>query len=94
MRGNAGLAQAYAVHVESAWRHYAYRADTPYPGVFGIDYMRALLADHGARNDSDVSRREVQCARFATSSLTSKGRQGMYGIVTALVGPTSTDRSP
>jgi phosphatidylserine/phosphatidylglycerophosphate/cardiolipin synthase-like enzyme len=45
VRGDRALAQAYAVNVESAWRHYAYRAGNPHPHLFGIDYLRALLAD-------------------------------------------------
>jgi phosphatidylserine/phosphatidylglycerophosphate/cardiolipin synthase-like enzyme len=45
IQGDRQLAEAYAVNAESAWRHYAYRAGNPHPGVFGVDYLRALLAD-------------------------------------------------
>jgi phosphatidylserine/phosphatidylglycerophosphate/cardiolipin synthase-like enzyme len=45
VRGDRALAEAYAVNVESAWRHYAGRAGNPHPGLAGIDYLRALLAD-------------------------------------------------
>jgi phosphatidylserine/phosphatidylglycerophosphate/cardiolipin synthase-like enzyme len=45
VKGDRPLAEAYAVNIDSAWRHYAYRAGNPHPGLFGIDYLRALLAD-------------------------------------------------
>jgi len=43
--GDPALAQAYAVNIDSAWRHYANRAGNPHPNLFGINYLRALLAD-------------------------------------------------
>jgi phosphatidylserine/phosphatidylglycerophosphate/cardiolipin synthase-like enzyme len=45
VRGERALAEAYAVNVESAWRHYAARAGNPHRKLFGIDYLNALLAD-------------------------------------------------
>jgi phosphatidylserine/phosphatidylglycerophosphate/cardiolipin synthase-like enzyme len=45
VRGDRALAEAYAVNVESAWRHYAARAGNPHAQLFGVDYLRALLAD-------------------------------------------------
>jgi phosphatidylserine/phosphatidylglycerophosphate/cardiolipin synthase-like enzyme len=45
VRGDRALAEAYAVNVESAWRHYAARAGNPHAQLFGIDYLRALLDD-------------------------------------------------
>jgi phosphatidylserine/phosphatidylglycerophosphate/cardiolipin synthase-like enzyme len=45
VRGDRALAEAYAVNVESAWRHYAARAGNPHAQLFGLDYLRALLAD-------------------------------------------------
>jgi hypothetical protein len=45
IRGDRALAEAYAVNVESAWRHYAYRAGNPHPRLTGVAYLRALLAD-------------------------------------------------
>jgi hypothetical protein len=45
VRGDRALAEAYAVNIQSAWRHYAGRAAHPHPDLFGIDYLRALLAD-------------------------------------------------
>jgi phosphatidylserine/phosphatidylglycerophosphate/cardiolipin synthase-like enzyme len=45
VRGDKTLAEAYAVNVESAWRHYAGRMGNPYPCLRGIDYLRTLLAD-------------------------------------------------
>jgi phosphatidylserine/phosphatidylglycerophosphate/cardiolipin synthase-like enzyme len=45
IRGDRALAEAYAVNIDSAWRHYAYRTGNPHPDLFGIDYLRALLAD-------------------------------------------------
>jgi phosphatidylserine/phosphatidylglycerophosphate/cardiolipin synthase-like enzyme len=56
VKGDRALAEAYAVNIDSAWRHYAYRAGNPHPGLFGIDYLRALLADQ---------RREEQFWRLA-----------------------------
>ena len=45
IKGDRVLAEAYAVNIDSAWRHYAYRAGNPHPNLMGIDYLRALLAD-------------------------------------------------
>jgi phosphatidylserine/phosphatidylglycerophosphate/cardiolipin synthase-like enzyme len=45
VRGDRALAEAYAVNIQSAWRHYAGRAARPHPELHGIDYLRALLAD-------------------------------------------------
>jgi phosphatidylserine/phosphatidylglycerophosphate/cardiolipin synthase-like enzyme len=45
VRGDTALAEAYAVNVESAWRHYAGRIGNPHARLRGIDYLRALLAD-------------------------------------------------
>jgi phosphatidylserine/phosphatidylglycerophosphate/cardiolipin synthase-like enzyme len=45
VRGDRALAEAYAVNVESAWRHYAGRAGNPHPDLRGIEYLRALLDD-------------------------------------------------
>ncbi|HEY7208385.1 MAG TPA: phospholipase D-like domain-containing protein [Gaiellaceae bacterium] len=45
VKGDRALAAAYAVNVESAWRHYASRAGNAHANAFGIDYLRALLAD-------------------------------------------------
>jgi phosphatidylserine/phosphatidylglycerophosphate/cardiolipin synthase-like enzyme len=45
VRGERALAEAYAVNIDSAWRHYASRAGNPYKGITGIDYLRAVLAD-------------------------------------------------
>jgi phosphatidylserine/phosphatidylglycerophosphate/cardiolipin synthase-like enzyme len=45
VRGDRALAQAYAVNIESAWRHYAGRVGNPYPRLRGIDYLRALWDD-------------------------------------------------
>jgi phosphatidylserine/phosphatidylglycerophosphate/cardiolipin synthase-like enzyme len=45
IRGDRELAEAYAVNIENAWRHYAYRAGNPHPDLTGVAYLRALLAD-------------------------------------------------
>ncbi len=45
VRGDRALAEAYAVNVESAWRHYAARAGNPNAKLFGVDYLGALLDD-------------------------------------------------
>jgi phosphatidylserine/phosphatidylglycerophosphate/cardiolipin synthase-like enzyme len=45
VRGDRALAEAYAVNVESAWRHYAARAGNPHAKLFGVDYLHALLED-------------------------------------------------
>ena len=49
VRGDRALAEAYAVNVESAWRHYAGRAGKPYPKLGGVDYLRALWEDQRLR---------------------------------------------
>src|SRR5262249_11503767 len=43
IKGDRALAEAYAVNVESAWRHYASRSGNPYKGIIGIDYLKAVL---------------------------------------------------
>jgi phosphatidylserine/phosphatidylglycerophosphate/cardiolipin synthase-like enzyme len=45
VRGDRALAEAYAVNVANAWRHYAVRAGTAHAELKGIDYLRALLDD-------------------------------------------------
>jgi phosphatidylserine/phosphatidylglycerophosphate/cardiolipin synthase-like enzyme len=50
VRGERRLAEAYAVHVQTAWRHYASRLDNPHPELFDEAYLRALLADQRPRN--------------------------------------------
>jgi phosphatidylserine/phosphatidylglycerophosphate/cardiolipin synthase-like enzyme len=45
VRGERALAEAYAVNIDSAWRHYASRAGNPYRGITGVGYLRAVLAD-------------------------------------------------
>jgi phosphatidylserine/phosphatidylglycerophosphate/cardiolipin synthase-like enzyme len=45
IRDDPALAEAYAVNVDSAWRHYAYRVAQPHADLHGADYLRALLAD-------------------------------------------------
>jgi phosphatidylserine/phosphatidylglycerophosphate/cardiolipin synthase-like enzyme len=45
VRGDRALAEAYAVNIESAWRHYAARIGTPHRELTGVPYLRALLAD-------------------------------------------------
>jgi phosphatidylserine/phosphatidylglycerophosphate/cardiolipin synthase-like enzyme len=45
VRGEKSLAEAYAVNIDSAWRHYAGRMGNPYPSKRGIDYLQALLDD-------------------------------------------------
>ena len=45
VRGDSALAEAYAVNVQSAWRHYAGRTAQPHAALRGIDYLSALLAD-------------------------------------------------
>ncbi|HET6171110.1 MAG TPA: phospholipase D-like domain-containing protein [Gaiellales bacterium] len=42
VRGDRALAEAYAVNVESAWRHYAARVGNPFHNLSGIAYLRAL----------------------------------------------------
>jgi phosphatidylserine/phosphatidylglycerophosphate/cardiolipin synthase-like enzyme len=45
IRGNRPLAEAYAVNVANAWRHYAVRAATAHAELRGLDYLQALLED-------------------------------------------------
>jgi hypothetical protein len=45
IKGDKTLAEAYAVNVETAWRHYAGRLGNAHHTLTGIDYLRALLAD-------------------------------------------------
>lgn len=45
IRGDRKLAEAYAVNVESAWRHYAGRMPNPHAHLAGTGYLKALLAD-------------------------------------------------
>jgi len=45
VRGDKALAEAYAVNVESAWRHYAGRMGNPHPRLQGPKYLNALLSD-------------------------------------------------
>jgi phosphatidylserine/phosphatidylglycerophosphate/cardiolipin synthase-like enzyme len=42
VHGDRALAEAYAVNIQSAWRHYAARAGNALQGLSGIDYLRAL----------------------------------------------------
>ncbi len=42
VRGDRALAEAYAVNIQSAWRHYAARIGTPFHSLSGIAYLRAL----------------------------------------------------
>jgi phosphatidylserine/phosphatidylglycerophosphate/cardiolipin synthase-like enzyme len=45
VRDDRALAEAYAVNIDSAWRHYAYRVATPHTDLQGPAYLRALLGD-------------------------------------------------
>jgi PLD-like domain len=45
IREDSALAEAYAVNVDSAWRHYAYRVAAPHTDLHGPAYLRALLQD-------------------------------------------------
>jgi hypothetical protein len=45
VRGDRDLAEAYAVNVQTAWRHYVGRAVNPHEGLTGIRYLRALRRD-------------------------------------------------
>jgi phosphatidylserine/phosphatidylglycerophosphate/cardiolipin synthase-like enzyme len=45
IRGDRALAEAFAVNVENAWRHYSVRAGTAHATLKGIDYLGAVLAD-------------------------------------------------
>ncbi|MDP9257792.1 MAG: phospholipase D-like domain-containing protein [Actinomycetota bacterium] len=42
LHGDRVLAEAYAVNIQSAWRHYAARTGNALQGLSGIDYLRAL----------------------------------------------------
>jgi hypothetical protein len=42
VRGDRVLAEAYAVNIQSAWRHYAARMGNPLHALSGIAYLRAL----------------------------------------------------
>ena len=48
VRGDPVLAEAYAVNVDSAWRHYASRIATPHADLVGHAYLDALLEDRRA----------------------------------------------
>jgi phosphatidylserine/phosphatidylglycerophosphate/cardiolipin synthase-like enzyme len=48
VRGDPVLAEAYAVNVDSAWRHYASRIASPHPDLAGHAYLDALLDDRKA----------------------------------------------
>jgi hypothetical protein len=48
VRGDKVLAEAYAVNVDSAWRHYANRIASPHPDLKGLPYLEALLVDRRA----------------------------------------------
>jgi phosphatidylserine/phosphatidylglycerophosphate/cardiolipin synthase-like enzyme len=48
VRGDPLLAEAYAVNVDSAWRHYASRIATPHAELTGFAYLSALLDDRRA----------------------------------------------
>lgn len=45
VRGDRALAEAYAVNIESAWRHYAARVGAPHQNLTGVPYLQALLDD-------------------------------------------------
>jgi phosphatidylserine/phosphatidylglycerophosphate/cardiolipin synthase-like enzyme len=45
IQGEKVLAEAYAVNVDSAWRHYTNRISNAHPDLKGIDYLNALLQD-------------------------------------------------
>ena len=45
VRGDRALAEAYAVNIDSAWRHYAGRVPSGRAALVGSAYLRALLAD-------------------------------------------------
>jgi phosphatidylserine/phosphatidylglycerophosphate/cardiolipin synthase-like enzyme len=45
IRGDRALAEAYTVHVQSAWRHYASRIGTVHPKAKGAEYLQLLLDD-------------------------------------------------
>jgi phosphatidylserine/phosphatidylglycerophosphate/cardiolipin synthase-like enzyme len=45
IRGDHQLAEAYAVNIQSAWRHYASRIGNPHADLKGNAYLKALLDD-------------------------------------------------
>jgi len=45
VKGDRALAEAYAVNIDSTWRHYAHRLGNPHPTLFGTAYLQALLDD-------------------------------------------------
>ena len=45
VRGDRRLAEAYAVNIRNAWRHYASRVGNPHAKLRGVEYLRALLED-------------------------------------------------
>jgi hypothetical protein len=45
IRDEPALAEAYAVNIESAWRHYAGRMANPHARLAGNSYLQALLED-------------------------------------------------
>jgi hypothetical protein len=45
VRDDPALAEAYAVNVQAAWRHYAPRVGNPHHALYGIEYLRALRTD-------------------------------------------------
>jgi phosphatidylserine/phosphatidylglycerophosphate/cardiolipin synthase-like enzyme len=45
IHGDKALAEAYAVNVDSAWRHYANRITNQHPDLTGLPYLEALLDD-------------------------------------------------
>jgi phosphatidylserine/phosphatidylglycerophosphate/cardiolipin synthase-like enzyme len=65
IRGDQPLAEAYAVNIQSAWRHYAARIANPHPTLLGTDYLRALLDDQ--RREEHFWQLGNQTSRAATS---------------------------
>jgi phosphatidylserine/phosphatidylglycerophosphate/cardiolipin synthase-like enzyme len=45
VHGDRALAEAYAVNIQSAWRHYAARIGNPLHGLTGLAYLKALQAN-------------------------------------------------
>jgi phosphatidylserine/phosphatidylglycerophosphate/cardiolipin synthase-like enzyme len=45
IRGDRALAEAYAVHVQTAWRHYSARIGTAHVSARGRAYLQLLLDD-------------------------------------------------
>jgi phosphatidylserine/phosphatidylglycerophosphate/cardiolipin synthase-like enzyme len=45
IRGDSALAEAYAVNIENAWRHYSVRIGTAHGQLFGAAYLGAVLDD-------------------------------------------------